>query len=192
MTEQEWLDCLDPRPMVKFVVDKASERKLRLFALAACVAGWQGVGKKHRLMYAATEAFVEGTASAAKVRKYWGGRSGLSWPERAADWARGLAQTRSTVQKERRATLARCIFGNPFRRMTPDPASLSPTVQALALAAYEDRLPRSTELDPTRLAILADALEEAGCTDTHLLDHLRSPGPHVRGCWPVDLVLGRR
>jgi hypothetical protein len=41
------------------------------------------------------------------------------------------------------------------------------------------------------LPILADALLDAGCEDTELLDHLRSPGPHVRGCWPVDALLGR-
>jgi len=42
------------------------------------------------------------------------------------------------------------------------------------------------------LAILADALEEAGCADTDILDHLRGPGPHVRGCWAVDLILGKQ
>jgi hypothetical protein len=39
--------------------------------------------------------------------------------------------------------------------------------------------------------LLADALEDAGCTDAELLVHLRSPGPHVRGCWGLDLVLGK-
>jgi hypothetical protein len=47
------------------------------------------------------------------------------------------------------------------------------------------------QLDPTRLAVLADAVEEAGCTDADLLGHLRGPGPHVRGCWAVDLLLGK-
>jgi hypothetical protein len=42
-----------------------------------------------------------------------------------------------------------------------------------------------------RLPLLADALEDAGCTDDELLGHLRAPGPHVRGCWAVDLVLGK-
>lgn len=46
-------------------------------------------------------------------------------------------------------------------------------------------------LDPARLAVLSDALEEAGCAEAALLTHLRSPGPHVRGCWALDLVLGR-
>jgi hypothetical protein len=40
-------------------------------------------------------------------------------------------------------------------------------------------------------SVAADALEEGGCTDQVILDHLRGPGPHVRGCWPVDLLLAR-
>jgi hypothetical protein len=42
-----------------------------------------------------------------------------------------------------------------------------------------------------RLPILADALEDAGCFEERVLSHLRSPGPHVRGCWALDLVLGK-
>ena len=65
------------------------------------------------------------------------------------------------------------------------------TVVRLAQAAYEERhLPAGT-LDNGRLAVLADALEEAGCTDADLLSHLRGSGPHVRGCWPVDLCMGK-
>lgn len=45
-------------------------------------------------------------------------------------------------------------------------------------------------LDPERLLVLADALEEADCSDAKILGHLREPGPHVRGCWCVDLILG--
>jgi hypothetical protein len=65
-------------------------------------------------------------------------------------------------------------------------------VKKLAEAAYEERsLPAGT-LNTQRLAVLADALEEAGCTDQTILDHLRGPGPHVRGCWAVDLILGKQ
>jgi hypothetical protein len=63
-------------------------------------------------------------------------------------------------------------------------------VTQLARAAYEERRVPKDPLDPVRLSLLADALEDAGCTDAELLGHLRSPGPHVRGCWAVDLVLG--
>jgi hypothetical protein len=86
------------------------------------------------------------------------------------------------------------IFGNPFRAATLSPAVLAwndGLVVRLAQSAYDERqLPEGT-LDNGRLAILADALEEAGCTVADILGHLRSPGPHVRGCWPVDLVLGK-
>jgi hypothetical protein len=65
-----------------------------------------------------------------------------------------------------------------------EPAWITPAVRHLAQALYDDRA-----FD--QLPILADALEEAGCQDQSILDHLRSPGPHVRGCWPLDLILGR-
>jgi hypothetical protein len=51
-------------------------------------------------------------------------------------------------------------------------------------------LPAGT-LDSARLAVLTDALEEAGCDNADLLAHLHSNGPHVRGCWVVDLILGK-
>jgi len=65
------------------------------------------------------------------------------------------------------------------------------TIPRLAQAAHECRDMLEGTLDNTRLAILADALEEAGLTDEDILDHLRGPGPHVRGCFAVDLCLGK-
>jgi hypothetical protein len=61
----------------------------------------------------------------------------------------------------------------------------------LAQAVYDDHDLPSGHLDAARLAVLADMLEEADCSDAHMLEHLRSPGPHVRGCWVVDLLLGK-
>jgi hypothetical protein len=88
--------------------------------------------------------------------------------------------------------LLRDILGNPFHPVEVDPAWLTPAAQALAHAAYEEReLPQGT-LDPARLAVLADALEEVGCRDQQVLQHLRGPGPHVRGCFVVDLLLGKQ
>ncbi len=46
-------------------------------------------------------------------------------------------------------------------------------------------------LGVARLPVLADALEDAGCADAELLGHLRGPGPHVRGCWAVDMIPGK-
>jgi hypothetical protein len=64
-------------------------------------------------------------------------------------------------------------------------------VTKLAAATYEERIMPSGRLDPTLLAILADALEDAGCTDAAILAHFREPGEHVRACWVVDLLLGK-
>lgn len=85
--------------------------------------------------------------------------------------------------------LLRCVFSNPFRPLPSDPALRTASVVSLARAAYEDRAMPSGELDPHRLAVLADALEEVGAPG-ELVAHLRGPGPHVRGCFAVDLCLG--
>jgi hypothetical protein len=82
------------------------------------------------------------------------------------------------------AGLLREVCGNPFRPITIDPSWRTPSVVALAQRAYEDRAFES-------LPVLADALEEAGCDHPDLLGHCRQPGEHVRGCWPVDMLLGK-
>lgn len=87
--------------------------------------------------------------------------------------------------------LLRDIIGNPFRPVAPDELWRTATVTSLALTVYDQRQLPQGHLDPARLAVLSDALEEAGCADTVMLNHLRSRGPHVRGCWVVDLILGR-
>jgi hypothetical protein len=94
------------------------------------------------------------------------------------------------AEKREQARLVREIVGNPFRTASAEAAWLTPSVVALARTAYEERTLPSGELDLACLAIFADALEDAGCTNPYILEHLRSQGPHVRGCWPVDLVLG--
>ena len=83
------------------------------------------------------------------------------------------------------SSLLRCIFGNPFRPMTIDPAWLTwndGTVVKLAQAIYEERAFE-------RMPILADALEDASCGDEQILTHCRGPGPHARGCFAVDALL---
>jgi hypothetical protein len=102
----------------------------------------------------------------------------------------GLRERERTGQ----AGLVRCIFPNPFRPATRDPAWHlwnGGTIPTLAKVVYEERQLPSGHLDPVRLPLLADMLEDAGCSDPSILEHLRGPGPHVRGCWPVDLVLGK-
>jgi hypothetical protein len=108
----------------------------------------------------------------------------------------------STIMREvweaelsRQAALVRDVFGNPFRPVSADPAWLTwngGTIPRLAEAIYDERhLPEGT-LDFERLSVLADALEEGGCTDADILNHCRGPGPHVRGCWVIDLLLGKQ
>jgi hypothetical protein len=83
------------------------------------------------------------------------------------------------------------MFGNPFRPVTVSPTWQTPEVISLAQAAYDERVLPAGTLNATRLAVLADALEDAGCTNPDILNHLRGPGPHVRGCWALDLLLGK-
>ena len=82
------------------------------------------------------------------------------------------------------------MFGGLERAVGPG-AGVPPVAHVLARAAYEERELPSGHLDNARLGVLSDALEEAGCTDEALLGHLRGAGPHVRGCWALDLVLAK-
>jgi hypothetical protein len=100
-----------------------------------------------------------------------------------------IGQTRFTAVEAIQADIIRDIFGNPFRPVKLAAIYQTPIVVALAQAAYDEKqLPRD-ELNLLRLAVLADALEEVGAPG-ELVTHLRSPGPHVRGCFAVDLCLG--
>jgi hypothetical protein len=92
---------------------------------------------------------------------------------------------RAWLDKLRRLShLLRDIFANPFRPIAFDRSWRSGAAVGIATSVYESG-------DFSALPILADALEEVGCTVPALLTHCRGPGPHVRGCWVVDLVLGR-
>jgi hypothetical protein len=85
--------------------------------------------------------------------------------------------------------MLRDIFGNPFRQVSIDPRWLTSSVVDLARSIYEGDLRQAGGY--MALPILADALMDAGCDSEELLSHLRSDGPHVRGCWAVDLILGK-
>lgn len=80
--------------------------------------------------------------------------------------------------------ILRDVFGNPFRPIILEPQWRTSTVRQLAEGIYAERA-----FD--RLQVMADALEEAGCTDASILEHCRGPGPHVRGCFVLDLLLGK-
>ncbi|OAI45593.1 hypothetical protein AYO44_12685 [Planctomycetaceae bacterium SCGC AG-212-F19] len=108
-----------------------------------------------------------------------------AWAQRRGDQRDSLATTqRVRAHEEVQCTMLRCIFGNPFKPVVLDSRWTTPTIEQLAQAIYTDRA-----FD--RLPILADALEDAGCTSADVLGHCRGGGEHVRGCWVVDLLLGK-
>jgi hypothetical protein len=85
------------------------------------------------------------------------------------------------------AGLLRCVFANPFRPVALDPSWLrwkDGALPKMAQAIYDER--RFADLP-----VLADALEDAGCADAAVLGHCRSGREHVRGCWVIDLLLGK-
>jgi hypothetical protein len=96
------------------------------------------------------------------------------------------ARTKRPEEKQQ-AALLRDIVGNPFRPAAVEAGWLAwngGTIRKLAQAIYDQRA-----FDG--LPVLADALEEAGCTDAEILGHLRGPGPHARGCRVLDAILGK-
>jgi hypothetical protein len=208
MTEAEWLAATDPQPMVKYLRRrKASARKWRLVAVACCRKRWHLLN--HPQAQAAilvAERFADGQVPKAELMAaskaaydiyvedqrsiFDPGRDALGAASGAAMTIPGQAFNRAIYRMEHSGVcdLLREVFGNPFRPAPCiAPAWLSwnsGTVPRLAAAIYEDRA-----FD--RLPVLADALEDAGCTDAAILGHCRAGGEHVRGCWVVDLVLGK-
>jgi hypothetical protein len=214
MTESEWLACEDPQIMLEFLRGGASERKLRLFAVACCRQLLSLSSSQHLVQAVeAAERYADGLGTKAALKRARQGvrvvrhRIPAGQTERASEWvALWLAEVAASenafagVSPEIRwlsglgllgdddrpyeVDLLRCIFGNPSRPVGLDPAWVSPTLVALAQTIYEERA-----FD--RMPELADALEDAGCHEAEILDHCRQAGPHVRGCWVVDAVLGK-
>jgi hypothetical protein len=207
MTEAEWLAATDGKPLLEWIRSNASDRKARLTACALCRRQWDRTeDERIRKAVASAEAFADGLLSAKALTRIRRAAYAVPWRGVIMPAARARADAwnaaREAIWDGLRLILnegagspvpdrVRCIFGNPFRPATVNPAWLTPAVTSLAAAAYEERSLPSGELDPPRLAVLADALEDGGCADPDLLGHLRSAGPHVRGCWALDLVLGK-
>jgi hypothetical protein len=113
----------------------------------------------------------------------------VSADEEARNAAAALARpkwvTGSKRAEKQHIAFAHDIFGNPFRPVAFDSAWRTDTVLSLARVMYETR-------DFAAMPILADALQDVGCEHAAVLDHCRDPqAAHVRGCWVVDLVLGK-
>jgi hypothetical protein len=192
MTEEEWLACTDPLRMLEFLGERASERKLRLYDCACWRARaphfWKSGGKQLLAAVLLAEDYADG-AIRRVARAYRTYGFFCQEPRDAVRSTIGVLAWRPRLGVPAPVLCERLreVFGNPCLPAI-DPSAWQAdgdrTVVPLAQAIYEERA-----FD--RMPILADALEDAGCTNEKLLGHLRGPGAHVRGCWAVDALLGK-
>jgi hypothetical protein len=195
MTEAEWLAGTDALELAEELGQHPSRRKWCLLSVAC----WRRM-PRHLLEEPETKQIVEMNEKAAdapdspEVLEFGVDMLILHYLDAhdhaLTGWV-GEPPEEFPRENAARAILIRDVFGNPFRPIALDHECLNPTVRHLAEAIYKGRDPDSGYLDADRLPILADALEDAGCTNADILAHCRGPGPHVRGCWVVDLLLGK-
>jgi hypothetical protein len=215
MTEEFWLELTEPKALLRFVQGSASERKLRLFACACIQASMDYFPFTyftqfwHEVLNAAYR-LEDNSISASEVtglvqlnRVVIDYRHTLLVEQLAHSFTLGnlselsvslgilVNDSRSTHYWQPSSVLLaafshyiRDIFGNPFRRVTLDPSWLTSTVVALAEGIYQ-------EMAFDRMPILSDALMDTGCDNEDLLNHCRHAGEHCRGCWVLDLILGK-
>ena len=206
MTEAEWLACTEAWQPVLYVRQYASVRRLRL--VAAAYTRWlQSLPAyaNDRPFADLIEEVADRPKSRAELELRAYGLPGSGWllshalgpDDRVGQavsklvwFAQGAEQKLSECRQPAHARMIRTlreIFGNPFRA-TPISSSWlawnDGAIRKMAQSIYDDRA-----FD--RLPLLADALEDAGCADADILSHCRTPGEHVRGCWVVDLLLGK-
>jgi hypothetical protein len=165
---------------------QGSRRKLGLLTVAAWYR-YEGLSESAGAL-AATEAGerLAETLSGVNAREHNRASREL---KSALTCVAGRDLQRRKAERAVQAHLLRCVIGNPFHPRPGAHTSLlewqDGIVRRLAQAVYNDR-------DFGRMPILGDAVEEAGCTDADILSHLRSPSPHVRGCWVLDLILDKK
>jgi hypothetical protein len=187
MTKSDWLVATEPIDMLAFLGERLTERKEQLFA-AACLgeitrnSPTGTVGKEVEPL----ERYADGQANMEEVRTFGSSTAWLMSRPRGltADWVQDWAK--HSVGSERVADLIRDLF-NPFYQGALDPAWLTSddgVARKIAKRIYEER--RFEDLP-----ILADALEDGGCTDSDVLNHCRQPDRHVLGCWVIDLILSK-
>jgi hypothetical protein len=205
MTRKEWLMTLDPLVVFQNLQGKPSARKMRLFTCACCRKIWNLlIDERSRTavevaeLYAVKKinsaevmAYEEAAAAAVDNTKEYGQDPAAAAAVSLALWAtadwgalQALRWTTELIARKEQVEIIDCIFRIPSRPITLNPSWLTSTALALATGIYSEKA-----FD--RMPILADALQDAGCDNEDILNHLRGPGPHALGCWVLDLILGR-
>lgn len=188
-----WADCADAQEMLRFMPGKASDRKLRLIACAC--ARLLTLPMLHQNNVDAVEAmerYTEGLCPRREAKKLCK-HSDLAWLTQleplplALQAIRLVGEEQPATGPRRAADVVREIVGDPFRPVTlrhewlrNEGAAVAHLVGSIAGEGRYDDMP-----------ILADALEDAGCRAPAILEHCRSSAEHRRGCWVMDLLLGR-
>jgi hypothetical protein len=185
MTEVEWLACEDPTPMLEFLRGKVSDRRLYLLSIACIRFFSQPTSEDTTFtleLFEADADFDNPQLQIAIDSEYV--QSDLGFVGNPFRLAENATRQMHQFGERERTQFMRDIFGNPFHPIVFDPSWLTSTVVAVAQQMYESR-------DFSAMPILADALQDAGCSNEAILDHCRGSGPHVRGCWVVDGCLSR-
>lgn len=211
MTGSEWRTGRRPVHLLDFGYSRLSVRQQRLIAIASCrTISPDVLGASGERWLATADKLAEQPdvrLTAATVRKWWrdfwrGQTVSLAHPNLTAVYFQvGLGEPRTTmvnvgsvkgttganydVVDEAMADVVRDVVGDPFDTEPADHSWFTSTTVALARQMYGSR-------DFSAMPILADALQDAGCEDDDILSHCRQPGEHVRGCWLVDLLTGRK
>jgi hypothetical protein len=208
VTEAEWLACEDPRTMVSYLgkdagKSKGGRRQIRLLLSACCRREWHYfVDARSRELIESSESYADGLLSYRDFKELWDevfnahsrGAEGAHLACMAAHyqiraaakdgWPR-VTNGESVPNAAEKAHLVRDIFGNPFRKAAFSKTWRTDTAMSLAQQMYESR-------EFGAMPILADALQDAGCDSDDILNHCRDANAtHVRGCWVVDLVIGK-
>jgi hypothetical protein len=217
VTEDEWLVCIDPQPMLEFLKYNASDRKLRLFGVACCRSIWHLItAERSRASVEVGERYTDGLATASEttqihlvardaiydvsVNRFAADAASVCSNSRnlsasriaqSVDWAVSVGNPDREVRVEKlreECAFLYCIFGNPFWSPTPITHEIRTWNDSIVA-----RIAQGIYADRAfgRMPILHDALLDAGCSDEALLSHCRNPEGHVLGCWALDLILAK-
>lgn len=216
MTEAEWLASDDPWRMLQFLHDsKQSERKIRLFNAAICRRFWRYLPPNSRAVLNDSELLADGLIAEPDDKMELCTRANIAaapfdrlhptknFPSDEVRFQRNAAAAvcyavipgelwgaisyfweLDPSEKQPHSVIIRDVFGNPFYSPQIMPCWKSAEIVTLARTIYEEEA-------FSRLPELGEALEEAGCHSAEILEHCYEAGPHFRGCWLADMLLGK-